>query len=301
VIVSIIIRLKMKESPLFIKLKEEGKTSTNPLKESFGRKENFKMVLLALFGATMGQGVVWYTGQFYAQHFILTKCFVEYEQANTIILIALLMATPFFIVFGALSDRIGRKHIMMLGMLAAVLLYRPVFQQIYEISDTSTKTVLSENRSIRDEFEAGARSVVHEKVFTDGSMLTTTSVEQVNAGQASSPLPATKQVRLSEEGKWKIIGLVAVMVLFVTMVYGPIAAFLVELFPTRIRYTSMSLPYHIGNGVFGGMVPFIATLITTLPGTNHLSGLWYPIGVAALSLVIGVLYLNNRIDKNVGD
>src|SRR5215203_1913205 len=131
VIVSIFIRLKMNESPMFAKLKSEGKTSTNPLKESFGRKENFKMVLLALFGATMGQGVIWYTGQFYAQSFILTKCNVEYEQANTIILIALVFATPFFVVFGALSDKWGRKNIMMVGMLLGVLLYRPIFQQLY--------------------------------------------------------------------------------------------------------------------------------------------------------------------------
>jgi MFS family permease len=125
VIVSIFIRLKMKESPVFAKLKSEGKTSTNPLKESFGKRENFKMVLIALFGATMGQGVIWYTSQFYAQNFILTKCFVEYEQANTIILIALVAATPFFVVFGSLSDRWGRKNIMMAGMLLGILFYRP--------------------------------------------------------------------------------------------------------------------------------------------------------------------------------
>jgi membrane-associated PAP2 superfamily phosphatase len=139
--------------------------------------------------------------------------------------------------------------------------------------------------------EANKHTSVTQTLYTDGSMLTATTAEK-------SP---TRQMRLGEGGKWKMIGLVAVMVLFVTMVYGPIAAFLVELFPTRIRYTSMSLPYHIGNGVFGGMVPFIATLITTLPGTNHLSGLWYPIGVAAASFVIGSLYLNNRIDRDVTD
>lgn len=286
VIVSIIIRLKMKESPLFAKLKTEGKTSVNPLKESFGHKGNFKMVLLALFGATMGQGVVWYTGQFYAQSFILTKCLVDYEQANVIILIALLIATPFFIVFGALSDRIGRKYIMMFGMLAAILLYRPIFQQLHDIADPALKTVLSERVSIKDEHTS-----IKQTLYTDGSMFTSTSTEE----------KVTKQMVLGESGKWKMVMLVAVMVLFVTMVYGPIAAFLVELFPTRIRYTSMSLPYHIGNGVFGGMVPFIATLITTLPGSNHLSGLWYPIGVGAASLLIGSLYLNNKIDKDITD
>ena len=172
VIVSIIIRLKMKESPLFARLKSEGKTSSNPLKESFARKENFKMVLLALFGATMGQGVVWYTSQFYAQHFILTKCFIEYEQANTIILVALLIATPFFIVFGALSDRVGRKYIMLAGMLAAIVLYRPIFQKLYDIADSSKKTLLTENRTLSQETESAMRTIVQQRSFTDGSTLT---------------------------------------------------------------------------------------------------------------------------------
>lgn len=298
VLVSIFIRLRMAESPLFAKLKSEGKTSTNPLKESFGRKENFKMVLLALFGATMGQGVVWYTSQFYAQNFILTKCNVEYEQANTIILIALAFATPFFIIFGSLSDRWGRKAIMMTGMLLGVLFYRPIFQQLYNIADTTTKMVATEQRASYTEPEAtpNPTSLVQVSVvtqqFSDGTQLTSTT-KQKQIETAEKPA-VKKEVRLSAAGKWKMVLLVAVMVLFVTMVYGPIAAFLVELFPTRIRYTSMSLPYHIGNGVFGGLVPFIATLITTLPGTNYLSGLWYPIGVAALSFVIGLLYLSNQ-------
>jgi MFS family permease len=294
VIISIFIRLKMQESPLFAKLKEEGTTSKNPLKESFGHKENFKMVLLALFGATMGQGVIWYTGQFYAQSFILTKCNVEYEQANTIILIALALATPFFVVFGALSDKWGRKNIMMIGMLLGVLLYRPIFQQLYSIADTSKKEVV--NNLVAD---ASVGSLINTPTvvtnFTDGTVL------KVASKTSATGVKTTKEVVLGETSKWKMIVLVAVMVLFVTMVYGPIAAFLVELFPTRIRYTSMSLPYHIGNGVFGGLVPFIATLITTIPGTNHLSGLWYPIGVAALCLIIGSLYLSNKIDTDVTD
>ena len=282
VIVSIFIRLRMKESPLFAELKSSGKTSTNPLKESFGKKENFKMVLLALFGATMGQGVIWYTGQFYAQSFLLTKCFIEFEQANTIILIALVIATPFFVVFGALSDRWGRKGIMMAGMLLGVLLYRPIFQKMYEVADTSAKVVLGvPSAPLEGE---GATATVTK--FQDGTTVTAT--------RATGASPARKEVTLSEKGKWEMIALVALMVLFVAMVYGPIAAFLVELFPTRIRYTSMSLPYHIGNGVFGGLVPFVATLITTVPGTDHLSGLWYPIIVAGLCLVIGTLYLSNK-------
>ncbi len=296
VIVSIFIRMKMDESPIFAKLKSEGKTSTNPLKESFGNKLNFKMVLLALFGATMGQGVVWYTGQFYAQSFILTKCFVDYEQANVIILISLAIATPFFVVFGSLSDRIGRRNIMLLGMLLGILLYRPIFQQLYNIADTSGKTVVqTKNSSKHSNLGGGTLITTSIKKFDDGSEAKTI----VTKGLEKS---TTKlEVLLNTWGKWEMIGLIALMVLFVTMVYGPIAAFLVELFPTRIRYTSMSLPYHIGNGVFGGLVPFIATLITTIPGTNYLSGLWYPIGVASLCFIIGLLYLSNKVDEDVQD
>ena len=298
VIVSIFIRLRMQESPIFAKLKSEGKTATNPLKESFGKKENFKMVLLALFGATMGQGVVWYTGQFYAQSFILTKCNIEYEQANSIILIALALATPFFVVFGSLSDKWGRKGIMLTGMLLGVLLYRPVFQELYALADTTAKTVTSKNANTTKEpvVDAGKASVmlvnVKTTMYADGTKQVQT-IRQKEGADAAKAKQKT-DVFLNRADKWKMVFLIFVMVLFVTMVYGPVAAFLVELFPTRIRYTSMSLPYHIGNGVFGGLVPFIATLITTLPGTNQLSGLWYPIGVAFLSLLIGSLYLNTK-------
>jgi MFS family permease len=239
----------------------------------------------------MGQGVIWYTGQFYAQSFILTRCLVEYEQANTIILIALLLATPFFVVFGALSDKWGRKKIMMLGMLLGVLLYRPIFQQLFNIADTNKKIVA--NSQVVNGNENGKTlpaAVVTN--FSDGTQ------SKVTTKTKGAVVTTTKEVVLSSEGKWKMTGLVFIMVLFVTMVYGPIAAFLVELFPTRIRYTSMSLPYHIGNGVFGGLVPFIATLITTIPGTDHLSGLWYPISVAALCFIIGCLYVKNRTDRS---
>lgn len=295
VVVSIFIRLRMNESPLFAKLKHEGKTSKNPLKESFGNKANFKMVLLALFGATMGQGVIWYTGQFYAQHFILTKCNIEYEQANTIILIALAIATPFFVIFGWLSDKWGRKNIMMAGMLLGVLLYRPIFQELYETANVSHKNIVATSTNTHASYTTNATITTVLKNFEDSSSQKTTLTKTAANNTIKD------DITLNEKDKWKMIMLIGIMVLFVTMVYGPIAAFLVELFPTKIRYTSMSLPYHIGNGVFGGLVPFIATLITTIKGTDHLSGLWYPIGIAALSFVIGCLYLSNKIDKDVTD
>ena len=310
VIISIIIRMKMKESPLFAQLKKEGKTSVNPLKESFGHKLNLKMVLLALFGATMGQGVVWYTSQFYAQTFLLKTCNLESTQANTWIGIALLLATPFFVVFGALSDRVGRKVIMMAGLLLAVFSYRPIFQTFYDFADIKQKTELVEKRSVQlstpvtnSPTEVQQTSL---RFFSDGTQLTEVSKQVMKDGQITT-VPVRKTVVLGDNYKWKVIGLIFILVLFVTMVYGPIAAFLVELFPTRIRYTSMSLPYHIGNGVFGGLVPFIGTLIVEYskspsnPTGHPLAGLWYPISIAAICLIIGVIYLSNKIDPDVSD
>ncbi len=301
--VSIVIRLKMHESPLFAKLKSEGKVSKNPLKESFGNKANFKMVLLALFGITMGQGVIWYTGQFYAQSFILTKCNVEYEQANTIILISLVLATPFFIIFGSLSDKIGRKNIMLVGMLLGVLFYRPLFDKIYTTCAPAHKTEVVAERQFSEKRALVKGSTTDSlitydttKVYSDGSHYKITKKVTIMGvvGVTAPPAEIKKEMIISTTDYWTLVFLVGTMLLFVTMVYGPVAAFLVELFPTKIRYTSMSLPYHIGNGIFGGLVPFVATLITTVKGTDHLSGLWYPIGVAALSLVIGVLYVSNK-------
>lgn len=316
VIVSIVIRMKMHESPLFNKLKKEGKTSVNPLKESFGHKTNLKMVLLALFGATMGQGVVWYTGQFYAQTFLLKTCNLNDVQANTWIGIALLFATPFFVVFGALSDRIGRKSIMMVGMLLAIVCYRPIFKAMYNVTDVASKTVVNEHASTSTKPDSKDPSHVQlitttEKSFTDGSSLKEIVTQAADA-KSLTPLASTKPVvkktvTVSSSDAWKIIALVFVLVLFVTMVYGPIAAFLVEMFPTKIRYTSMSLPYHIGNGVFGGLVPFIATLMFEYsktpanPGGDVLAGLWYPIAIAGLCAIIGVLYLSNKITTHIDE
>lgn len=302
--VSIYIRLKMNESPLFTKLKSEGKVSSNPLKESFTQKTNLKMVLLALFGATMGQGVVWYTGQFYAQSFMETVCKIDFEQSRTILIWAILFATPFFVVFGSWSDKVGRKWIMMAGMLAAILFYRPIYKQFLAESDVgkyqakeliqeSTPQVLTETVNGT---EVTTTLVV--KTFTDGAAYTEKTVAKAGDNQ---PVVSQIDKNLDSGTYWKFVWLVFAQVLFVTMVYGPIAAFLVEMFPTRIRYTSMSLPYHIGNGVFGGLTPFIALLLTTMNSNDKLIGLSYPIAVSAVCLIIGVLYVSNKVNHEVND
>jgi MFS family permease len=309
VIVSIYIRLKMNESPLFAKLKSEGKVSVNPLKESFAHKANLKMVLLALFGATMGQGVVWYTGQFYAQSFIENVCKVDFDQSRTLLIWAILFATPFFVVFGSWSDKVGRKWIMMVGMLLAIFTYRPMFGKIESLVNPANKTELTEKKDVKITMAAIAntsdslRKVVTVSHYSDGMMMTETKTDTAYAAAGKTTLkPEVKQSKkISSSDYWMIVALVFVMILYVTMVYGPIAAFLVELFPTKIRYTSMSLPYHVGNGVFGGLTPFIATLLTTIYTGDHLSGLWYPIIIAAICLFIGALYISNKIDPDVND
>ncbi len=364
VVVSIYIRLKMQESPLFSKIKKEGKISKNPLKESFGHKTNLKMVLLALFGAVMGQGVVWYTGQFYAQSFIENTCKVDFEQSRTILLWAIVAGTPFFILFGSLSDKYGRKWIMMAGMLLGILSYRPIYQSF--LNDTSAaghsallqadKTVVKSQLISFDAKDAKKAYLVSkvDSVYSDGSVFKYTLTDTLyfteaasekraeaavlayqSSSDSASPIAyAAVKAAAGTTGKdtvsvvtshasvkaavgiektmgssifWKMVLLVFVQIVYVTMVYGPIAAFLVELFPTRIRYTSMSLPYHIGNGVFGGLVPFLSTLIIEYtktpenPAGSPLAGLWYPIGIAAVCLVIGILYLSNKIDEDVSD
>lgn len=309
VVVSIYIRLKMSESPLFSKLKSEGKVSVNPLKESFGHKANLKMVLLALFGATMGQGVVWYTGQFYAQSFIENVCKVEFDQSRTILIWAILFATPFFVVFASLSDKIGRKWIMIIGMLLAVVSYNYLFTNLYNIADAKQKTEIAEKKEVKVALTAipntadSIRKEVTKNFYSDGMSMVTTKTDTAYAtvGKVTKkPLVAISKT-ISSSDYWKMVGIVFILILFVTLVYGPIAAFLVELFPTKIRYTSMSLPYHIGNGVFGGLTPFIATLLTTIYTDNKIVGLMYPIVVAAICMVIGAIYISNKIDPDVND
>ncbi len=305
--ISIYIRLRMKESPLYVQLKEEGGTSLNPLFESFRHKSNFKMVLLALFGAVMGQGVVWYTGQFYAQNFLETKCHIGFEQSRTIILWAIALATPLFIFWGWLSDRIGRKWIMMAGMLLAVLSYRPIFSVFLADSATENRVIAGQQLLLqkRDILHNGKDSVittVSRMTFADGMQAKQTKSDTLRSAAADPVTVISYSDKKLPAGLyWKFVGLVFLLIVYVTMVYGPIAAFLVELFPTKIRYTSLSLPYHIGNGVFGGLVPFIGLLLTTTYTSDPLVGLWYPIGVAAFCLGIGTLYLQNRIDKKIND
>lgn len=297
VFVSYMIRKNMDESPVFAKAKAEGKTSTNPLKESFGNRYNLKFVLLALFGATMGQGVVWYTGQFYAMSFMKTVMNIESSQVDGLLGIALLLGTPFFVFFGWLSDKIGRKVIMMGGMLLAILLYRPIYQKMYETVDPAAKIVLNiiKQSDVKDgkqistlvyNYQDGTQS---QKVFADNG--------------AIDPLKASADVKttvlINSHDKWILIFLVWVQVIFVTMVYGPIAAFLVEMFPLKIRYTSMSLPYHVGNGIFGGLLPAISTYLVTNAKDNgdalfYLEGLWYPIIIASISFIIGIIYLDRK-------
>jgi MFS family permease len=305
--VSIFIRMRMQESPMFSKIKSEGKISKNPIKESFGKKENLSLVLLALFGATAGQGVVWYTGQFYAMTFIEKTCNVEFIQTRNIIALSLLFGTPFFIYFGWLSDRIGRKMIMMMGMLIAVVLYRPIYKTMYDLADISSKKAISEsqivNKTTTKSDEGSWSSLTRSETMVEGG---NTIVETKTSKDDDEPV-VKREVLLSTENFITMTALVFVQVLLVTMVYGPIAAFLVELFPTRIRYTSMSLPYHIGNGVFGGLVPLIATSLyeasktESQPLGDPFAGLWYPIIVAGICFIVGMLFLQNRRQAEVVD
>lgn len=295
VAISIYIRMRMAESPVFQKIKTEGKLSKNPIRESFAKKENLRLVLIALFGAAMGQGVIFYTGQFYALSFLQKTCNIELIQSSYIIALTVLIGTPLFIFFGWWSDKVGRKYIMMAGMVLAAVLYRPLYTEIYSAADLTKKTMLEDTRSISNATSftsEGATVRISSKVheFTDGTEITeTTKTSDV----ANSAVETTKSVKLGTGPYWYVVFLIAIQVILVTMVYGPIAAFLVELFPTRIRYTSMSLPYHIGNGVFGGLVPFIATALV-LKYNDPFAGLWYPIGIAAACFIIGMIFLRNK-------
>jgi len=310
--ISVLIRMRMKESPLFAKAKAEGKTSKNPLKESFGNRLNLKYVLLALFGATMGQGVVWYTGQFYALSFIQTTLQVDVAQASKLLMFAILFATPFFVFFGWLSDKRGRKWIMLIGMLLAIVSYRFIYTQMYETASLTHKTELPALKKIESNSKPGGtieRKTLH---YYQGGIV----FQELATTNAAGETTTKGAVILDTKSFWILVLLVFVQILFVTMVYGPIAAFLVEMFPVKIRYTSMSLPYHIGNGIFGGLLPAIALFLTTratqlneaaktagqpLPYERpYLEGLWYPIIIAAVCFVIGAFYIDGK-DNRIED
>src|SRR4051812_18848767 len=348
--VSVWIRLSMNESPAFKKMKEEGKTSKAPLTESFGQWKNLKIVILALVGLTMGQAVVWYTGQFYALFFLTGALKVDGATANILIALSLIIGTPFFIVFGSLSDKIGRKPIIMAGCLIAALTYFPLFKALTEAANPDLAAAQAKNkvvvvadpercsfqfnptgtakftsscdiakqalagRSVSYENEAAPAGSVAQVKFNDKVIpgfeakgLAPAEVKakddafkkEITAAVNAAGYPAkAKPIPFMSGNWWKVVLILTVMVIYVTMVYGPIAAMLVELFPTRIRYTSMSLPYHIGNGWFGGLLPATGLAIVAQTG-NMYNGLWYPIVFAAITFVIGTLFVRETKDVDI--
>jgi len=273
--ISLYIRLRMKESPIFTSIKTAGMTSLQPLRDAFGKWENLKRVLISLFGATAGQGVVWYCGQFYALFYMQTILRVNPTLANKIVALAVLLVMPFFTVFGALSDRIGRKKIIMAGCLIAVVTYIPLYKAMQQAAGSNIVSLWSTRNAL-----TGAISLTAVTTDAKGAF--------VAAREASNP-----NVPL-------LVLLVFIQVIYVCMVYGPIAAYLVEAFPAKIRYTSLSLPYHIGNGVFGGLLPLIG--LSVCAATHNIySGLYYPMGIAALTFVVGSLLLEETHGTKIWD
>jgi MFS family permease len=331
-IFSIYIRAKLNESPVFQRMKAQGKGSKSPLRDSFLRSPNNKYVLLALFGAAAGQGVVWYTGQFYALFFLTITLKLDWLPAYTLVGIALLLATPFFVIFGSLSDRIGRLKIILLGCLLAALTYFPLFKglthavnpALEEFQNSHTVSVAASDCNFHvftvlpgtkfsdcdraKDFLTSKAGLSFTSLPAEPGQTVTTRIgnttlngwneDQYKAALKTEGVPAAPDpARIN----YLMAGLILwIMVIYVTMVYGPIAAFLVELFPTRIRYTSMSFPYHIGNGWFGGMLPLLATAMVARAG-NIYYGLWYPVVVAILTVIIGTLFLRDTKDQSIVD
>jgi MFS family permease len=275
VIISLYIRLKMKESPIFAELKATGMTSTQPLKDAFTKWPNLKNVLISLFGATAGQGVIWYTGQFYALFYMQTVLKVNVKTANIVVAIALLIGMPFFTVVGALSDKIGRKKLMMAGCLLGVLFYIPIYKAMEHAAGNNVVTVKSTRNKV-----TGAIGLTAMTMDATGAL--------VPAKEAPNP------------DRTMLVLLVFVQVLFVCLIYGPIAAYLIEAFPAKIRYTSLSLPYHIGNGVFGGLLPLIGLSLVAETG-NIYAGLYYPMIVAGMTFIVGSLLLRETRGVRIWD
>jgi MFS family permease len=326
--VSVYIRLKLNESPLFLKMKAEGKGSKAPLRETFAHWPNLKLVVLALFGATAGQGVVWYTGQFYALFFLQGTLKIDWKTAYAVLAVALALATGLFVFFGWLSDRIGRKRIMLAGCLLAAATYFPIYRAMTHFGNPALeafaartritltagdcrvhllpnpKTEYSECDRLQDFLSK--RSLSYETVGAPTGSVPKTRIGDVEIeGWAEAKLTATLKelghpaaASAADVNVAMLIVLVFLQVAYVTMVYGPIAAFLVELFPTRIRYTSMSFPYHIGNGWFGGMLPLVSTALVAANG-NIYAGLYYPVVVAMVSGVIGVIFIRETKDHQI--
>jgi len=274
VAISLYIRLKMKESPIFAQLKSAGMTSAQPLKDAFTKWPNLKLVLISLFGATAGQGVVWYTGQFYALFYMQTVLKVNVKTANIVVAIALLIGMPFFTVVGALSDRIGRKKLMMAGCLLAVVTYIPIYHAMERAAGNNIV------------------SVTHTRNKVTGAIgLTAMTTDPV-----SGALVPAKEA--TNPNRQMLVFLIFLQVLYVTLVYGPIAAYLIEAFPAKIRYTSVSLPYHIGNGVFGGLLPLIGLSSVAATG-NIYAGLYYPMIVAGMTFIIGSIFLKETHNTRI--
>jgi MFS family permease len=330
---SVYIRLKLNESPLFQRMKAEGKGSKHPISDSFFRYPNNKFVLLALLGATAGQGVVWYTGQFQVLFFMQNAIKIDFETTYILLAIALAISTPFFLFFGWLSDKIGRKWIMMAGCLLGALTYFPLFNMMTEAGNPALVKATKESPVVVMADEAGGKcdfsffasllpshddhkkdcvkvkklltssgiNFTYEKPMADAPLavrVKDTTVKGfdeagIKAAVKAAGYPATADK--TQINRPKIVMIIVILMIYVTMVYGPIAAFLVEMFPTKIRYTSMSLPYHIGNGWFGGFLPFTATFLAISAG-NIYQGLWYPIIIASMTFVIGSLFLPETKD-----